>query len=59
MGIVTDGTCLRRSSREGRDPGKVRLGDIMSTKLVSVEPNDGLTVSRSSWRTKEPAASSS
>jgi CBS domain-containing protein len=42
MGIVTEWDVLAKVVAEGRDPGKVRLGDIMSTKLVSVDPNDGI-----------------
>src|SRR2546421_12589107 len=41
MGIVTEWDLLAKVVAEGRDPSKVSLGEIMSTKLVSVDPNEG------------------
>ena len=42
VGIVTEWDVLARVVAEGRDPARVPLGDIMSTKLVSVDPNEGI-----------------
>ena len=42
MGIVTEWDLLAKVVAEGRDPSKVSLGEIMSTKLVSVDPNEGI-----------------
>src|SRR5256886_15135878 len=42
VGIVTEWDVLAKVVAEGRDPDKVPLGDIMSTRLVSVDPNEGI-----------------
>ena len=42
MGIVTEWDLLAKVVAEGRDPSNVSLGEIMSTKLVSVDPNEGI-----------------
>ena len=42
MGIVTEWDLLAKVVAEGRDPSNVSLGEIMSTKLVSVDPNAGI-----------------
>ena len=42
MGIVTEWDLLAKVVAEGRDPSKVSLGEIMSTKLVSVDPSEGI-----------------
>jgi CBS domain-containing protein len=42
IGIVTEWDVLAKVVAEGRDPATVHLGDIMSPKLVSVDPNDGI-----------------
>jgi len=42
MGIVTEWDVLAKVVAQGRDPSQVRLADIMSTALVSVDPNDGI-----------------
>ena len=42
VGIVTEWDVLAKVVAEGRDPAEVPLGVIMSTKLVSVEPNEGI-----------------
>jgi len=41
-GIVTEWDYLAKIVADGRDPAKVRLGDIMTGDLVSVDGNDGL-----------------
>jgi CBS domain-containing protein len=41
-GIVTEWDYLSKIVAEGRDPSLVRLGDIMSSDLVSVDANVGL-----------------
>ena len=42
MGIVTEWDVLAKVVAEGRDPAEIRLVDIMSPKLVSVDPNEGI-----------------
>src|SRR5256885_10884868 len=42
VGIVTEWDVLAKVVAEGRDPDRVPLGDIMSTRLVSVDPNEGI-----------------
>src|SRR5256886_7494578 len=42
VGIVTEWDVLAKVVAEGRDPDRVPLGDIMSTRLVSVHPYEGL-----------------
>jgi len=42
VGIVTEWDVLAKVVTEGRDPAEVALGVIMSTKLVSVDPNEGV-----------------
>ncbi|HEY5538994.1 MAG TPA: CBS domain-containing protein [Thermoplasmata archaeon] len=42
MGIVTEWDVLAKVVAEGRDPSQVHLADIMSTALVSVDPNEGI-----------------
>ena len=42
MGIVTEWDLLAKVVAEGRDPSNVSLGEIMSTKLVSVDPSEGI-----------------
>ena len=42
VGIVTEWDVLAKVVAEGVDPADVPLGDIMSTKLVSVDPNEGI-----------------
>jgi malate dehydrogenase (oxaloacetate-decarboxylating) len=41
-GIVTEWDYLAKIVAEERDPKRVRLGDIMSSELVSVDANTGL-----------------
>ena len=41
-GIVTEWDYLSKIVAEGRDPSGVKLGDIMTTDLVSVDANVGL-----------------
>jgi CBS domain-containing protein len=41
-GIVTEWDYLSKIVAEGRDPSSVRLGDIMTSDLVSVDANVGL-----------------
>jgi len=41
-GIVTEWDYLSKIIAEGRDPSHVRLGDIMTSDLVSVDSNVGL-----------------
>ncbi len=41
-GIVTEWDILAKIVAEERDPKKVRLSDIMSSELVSVDANQGL-----------------
>jgi signal-transduction protein with cAMP-binding, CBS, and nucleotidyltransferase domain len=41
-GIVTEWDYLSKIVAEGRDPSHVRLGDIMTSDLVSVDANVGL-----------------
>jgi len=41
-GIVTEWDYLSKIVAEGRDPSHVKLGDIMTTDLVSVDANVGL-----------------
>jgi len=41
-GIVTEWDYLSKIVAEGRDPSLVRLGDIMTSDLVSVDANVGL-----------------
>jgi len=42
VGIVTEWEVLAKVVAEGRDPDRVPLGDIMSTRFVSVDPNEGI-----------------
>jgi malate dehydrogenase (oxaloacetate-decarboxylating) len=41
-GIVTEWDYLAKIVAESRDPRKVKLGEIMTSDLVSVDANDGL-----------------
>ncbi len=41
-GIVTEWDYLAKIVAEARDPGRVRLSEIMSGELVSVDANEGL-----------------
>jgi len=41
-GIVTEWDYLSKIVAEGKDPSHVKLGDIMTTDLVSVDANVGL-----------------
>jgi len=41
-GIVTEWDYLSKIVAEGKDPSRVRLGDIMTSVLVSVDANVGL-----------------
>ena len=41
-GIVTEWDYLSKIMAEGRDPSHVKLGDIMTSDLVSVDSNVGL-----------------
>jgi len=41
-GIVTEWDVLSKVVAEGRDPAKVKLGEIMSTDLVSVKSEVGI-----------------
>ena len=41
-GIVTEWDYLSKIVAEGRDPSNVKLGDIMTSDLVSVDANVGL-----------------
>src|SRR3989442_6639502 len=41
-GIVTEWDFLAKITAEGKDPGEVKLGDIMTSKLVSVDGNEGI-----------------
>jgi signal-transduction protein with cAMP-binding, CBS, and nucleotidyltransferase domain len=41
-GIVTEWDYLAKIIAESRDPRKVKLGEIMTSDLVSVDANDGL-----------------
>jgi CBS domain-containing protein len=41
-GIVTEWDFLAKIMAEGKDPAGVRLGDIMTTNLVSVDGNEGI-----------------
>ena len=41
-GIVTEWDYLSKIVAEGRDPSRVKLGDIMTSDLVSVDANVGL-----------------
>ncbi len=41
-GIVTEWDYLSRLVAEGKDPSKVRLGEIMSVNLVTVKAEDGI-----------------
>src|SRR5437016_14460995 len=40
-GIVTEWDFLAKITAEGKGPGEVKLGDIMSSSLVSVDGNEG------------------
>lgn len=42
VGIVTEWDILAKVVATGRDPGQVRLDEIMSRTLVSVDANDGV-----------------
>jgi CBS domain-containing protein len=41
-GIVTEWDFLAKIMAEGKDPTGVRLGDIMTSNLVSVDGNEGI-----------------
>jgi len=41
-GIVTEWDFLAKVLAEGRDPARVRLGDIMTSELVSVDAKTGI-----------------
>jgi malate dehydrogenase (oxaloacetate-decarboxylating) len=41
-GIVTEWDYLAKIIAEERDPARVKLGDIMTSELVSVDANEGL-----------------
>jgi signal-transduction protein with cAMP-binding, CBS, and nucleotidyltransferase domain len=41
-GIVTEWDFLAKIMAEGMDPAMVKLGDIMTTNLVSVDANEGI-----------------
>lgn len=41
-GIVTEWDYLAKITAEGRDPAKVKLADIMTGDLVTVDANEGL-----------------
>jgi CBS domain-containing protein len=41
-GIVTEWDFLAKILAEGKDPAAVRLGDIMTSNLVSVDGNEGI-----------------
>ncbi len=41
-GIVTEWDVLSKVVAEGKDPAKVKLGEIMSTDLVSVKSDEGI-----------------
>jgi signal-transduction protein with cAMP-binding, CBS, and nucleotidyltransferase domain len=41
-GIVTEWDFLGKIMAEGKDPAGVKLGDIMSSSLVSVDGNEGI-----------------
>ncbi len=41
-GIVTEWDFLARIMAEGMDPARVKLGDIMTSNLVSVDANEGI-----------------
>lgn len=41
-GIVTEWDYLSKIVAESRDPSKIKLGDIMTSELVSVDANVGL-----------------
>jgi len=43
-GIVTEWDILSKVVAEGRDPAKVTLGEIMSTQLVTIDANAGISV---------------
>jgi len=42
VGIVTEWDILAKIVAQARDPAHVRLADIMSTTLVSVDANEGI-----------------
>ena len=41
-GIVTEWDYLSKITGEGKNPAKIKLGEIMSTNLVTVKAEDGL-----------------
>ena len=41
-GIVTEWDFLAKITAEGKDPAGVKLGDMMSSNLVSVDANEGI-----------------
>src|SRR2546428_11480415 len=41
-GIVTEWVFLGKITAEGKDPGEVNLGDMMTSNLVSVDGNEGI-----------------
>jgi CBS domain-containing protein len=41
-GIVTEWDFLAKIAAEGKNPGEVKLGDIMTSNLVSVDGNEGI-----------------
>src|SRR5947208_11075071 len=42
VGIVTEWDVLAKVVAEARDPARVRLGEIMTSTLVAVDPNEGI-----------------
>lgn len=42
MGIVTEWDVLAKVVARARDPAHVRIGEIMTSSLVSVDPNEGI-----------------
>src|SRR5437660_11257657 len=42
MGIVTEWDRLAKVVAQGRDASRVSLGEIISTRLVSVDPTEGV-----------------
>jgi len=41
-GIVTEWDILSKVVAEGRDPPKVKLGEIMTSQLITVKANEGI-----------------
>jgi IMP dehydrogenase len=42
LGIVTEWDVLAKVVAQARNPGEVRLDEIMTSTLVSVDPNEGI-----------------